>query len=81
MATRQPAPGPALDDAMRRIGQESARMGRLVEDLLALARLDEGRPMRREPVDMTTVARDAVVEASASHPSRPITCKPTAPWS
>ncbi len=71
--------GAALEDAMRRIGQESARMGRLVEDLLTLARLDEGRPMRREPVDMTTVARDAVVEASASHPSRPISLQAYGP--
>ncbi len=54
-------------------------MGRLVEDLLTLARLDEGRPMRREPVDMTTVARDAVVEASASHPSRRISLQADGP--
>ena len=71
--------GPALEDAMRRIGQESARMGRLVEDLLTLARLDEGRPLQREPVDVTTVARDAVVEASASHPSRPISLEADGP--
>ncbi len=71
--------GPALDDAMRRIGQESARMGRLVGDLLVLARLDEGRPMQREPVDMTAVARDAVVEACASHPSRSITVQASGP--
>ena len=71
--------GAALEDAMRRIGQESARMGRLVEDLLMLARLDEGRPLRREPVAMTTVAHDAVVEASASHPSRSVSLQADGP--
>jgi two-component system, OmpR family, sensor kinase len=55
---------------MRRIGQESARMARLVEDLLLLARLDEGRPLRAEPVDLMMIVRDAVVDASASYPSR-----------
>ena len=34
-----------LDDAMRRIGGESARMALLIDDLLLLARLDEGRPL------------------------------------
>lgn len=64
---------------MRHIGRESARTGRLIEDLLTLARLDEERPMRREPVDMTAVARDAVVEASASHPSRPTSLQADGP--
>ena len=62
--------GPALEQAMRRIGQEGTRMARLVTDLLLLARLDEGRPLRAEPVDMMMVVRDTVVDASASHPSR-----------
>jgi two-component system OmpR family sensor kinase len=62
--------GPALEQSMRRIGQESARMARLVEDLVLLARLDEGRPLRRERVDMVMVVHDAVVDARAAHPSR-----------
>jgi two-component system, OmpR family, sensor kinase len=46
-------------------------MGRLVADLLTLARLGEGRHRRREPVDMPAFGRDAVVDASASRPPRP----------
>ena len=38
-------PGPELDDAMRRIEGEATRMGELVDDLLLLARLDQGRPL------------------------------------
>lgn len=59
-----------LDEVMRRIGQESARMRGLVEDMLLLARLDEGKPIVREPVDLATLARDAAFDASASYPSR-----------
>ncbi len=42
--------GQALQDAMRRIGQESTRMTALVEEFLLLARLDEGMPIHRQPV-------------------------------
>jgi two-component system OmpR family sensor kinase len=59
-----------LDDVMRRIGQESARMRGLVEDMLLLARLDEARPLERGPVDLTQLVADAALDASASHPSR-----------
>ncbi len=66
--------GPVEDDQlgemMRRIGQESVRMQALVEDLLLLARLDEGAPMGRGPVDLAALARDAAIDASATHPSR-----------
>ncbi|MDQ3898615.1 MAG: HAMP domain-containing histidine kinase, partial [Actinomycetota bacterium] len=41
-----------LATAMRRIEEESKRMGVLVDDLLLLARLDQGRPLEREPVDL-----------------------------
>lgn len=61
-----------LDDVMRRIGQESARMRGLVEDLLLLARLDQGRALAVEPVDLAALAADAVLDASATHPSRPV---------
>jgi two-component system, OmpR family, sensor kinase len=61
-----------LDEVMRRIGQEAARMRGLVEDLLLLARLDEGRPLDRAPVDVASLVADAVLDASASHPSRPL---------
>lgn len=61
-----------LGDAMRRIGRETARMRGLVEDLLLLARLDEGRPLAKEPIDLVQLVRDAALNASATHPSRQI---------
>jgi two-component system, OmpR family, sensor kinase len=64
--------GPELDDAMRRIEGESSRMGELVEDLLLLARLDQGRPLESRPVDLAALARDAVADARAVEPDRPI---------
>lgn len=71
---RHGAVGPGdLDDVMRRIGQESARMRGLVEDLLLLAQLDEGRPSESELLDVTQLASDAVLDASASFPSRTVT--------
>lgn len=62
----------ALSDAMRRIGGESARMAGLVEDLLLLARLDEGRPLERECVDVAAILTDAALDASVTHPSRKV---------
>ena len=49
--------GPDVEKAMSRIEDESARMGVLVEDLLALARLDEIREQVREPVDLRAARR------------------------
>jgi len=60
----------ALDDAMRRTEQEAARMSRLVDDMLALARLDEERPVDEVPVDLAALARDAVADAEATWPDR-----------
>ena len=45
-----------LATAMARIGTESRRMGALVDDLLLLARLDQGRPVRQDPVDLSRIA-------------------------
>jgi two-component system OmpR family sensor kinase len=64
--------GPDVEKAMSRIEDESARMGVLVEDLLALARLDEVRDAHREPVDLTALAADAVDDARAVAPDRAI---------
>jgi len=64
--------GPDLQDAMRRIGQESARMRVLVEELLLLARLDEGKPLHTETVDLAGVVQDVVQSGAATHPSRQI---------
>ena len=58
--------------AMRRIEEESHRMGVLVEDLLFLARVGEGRPIASEPVDLARVASDAVHDARAVDPTRAI---------
>lgn len=58
---------------MRRIEDEAARMGVLVDDLLLLARLDQGRPLERAPVELAVVAADAVADARAVEPDRPIT--------
>ena len=66
----------AADDvagAMRRIETEATRMGVLVEDLLTLARMDEQRPERRDPVDLTVLAADSVQDARALAPGRDVT--------
>jgi two-component system OmpR family sensor kinase len=55
--------------AMGRVESESARMTGLVEDLLLLARLDEGRPLDHEPVDLTRLVIDAVSDAHVAGPS------------
>jgi two-component system, OmpR family, sensor kinase len=58
--------------AMRRIEDESKRMGVLVEDLLTLARMDEAPQLSHAPVDLSVLARDAVEDAHAIAPERPI---------
>lgn len=60
-----PDTGRALD----RIESEAGRMSTLVEDLLLLARLDAGRPLDTEPVDLTVLAIDAVADAHAASPA------------
>ena len=57
---------------MRRMEHEAARMGRLVDDMLLLARLDEGRPLDLVPLDLGFIAEDAVRDACAVEPDRPI---------
>jgi two-component system OmpR family sensor kinase len=61
-----------LARAMTGISRESERMSELVEDLLLLARLDEGQPLEREPVDLDELAAEAVETARAVEPARPI---------
>jgi two-component system OmpR family sensor kinase len=57
---------------MRRIEDESARMGVLVEDLLTLARLDQVAEVQHADVDLLALARDAVDDARATAPERDI---------
>jgi two-component system OmpR family sensor kinase len=57
---------------MRRIEDEAARMGLLVEDLLLLARLDRERPLELAPVELPVLALDAVHAAQATAPDRTI---------
>jgi two-component system OmpR family sensor kinase len=52
-------------EALARITAESIRMGTLVEDLLLLARLDSGRPLSHESVDLTRLVLDAALDAQA----------------
>jgi two-component system OmpR family sensor kinase len=58
----------AVAHAMSRVASETQRITRLVEDLLLLARLDSGRPLEREPVDLSRVAVDAVSDAHVAGP-------------
>ena len=57
---------------MGRIEDESRRMGTLVEDLLLLARLDEQRPARTDPVDLAVLAGDATHDARGLAPDRTV---------
>jgi two-component system OmpR family sensor kinase len=59
--------------AMDRIEKEAMRMGVLVEDLLALARLDERRDVVIGPVDLRPIARDAALDVRATSPQRTVT--------
>ncbi|MEV4624144.1 HAMP domain-containing sensor histidine kinase [Asanoa sp. NPDC049573] len=71
---RQGAAGPPEDTArlVRRIEDEAARMGLLVEDLLLLARLDRERPLSLSPVELRVLASEAVQAAGAMAPQRQI---------
>ncbi len=66
-----------IAQAMDRIEKEAVRMGVLVEDLLALARLDERRDVVIGPVDLRPVARDAALDVRATSPGRIVTVADT----
>ncbi|WP_084504424.1 cell wall metabolism sensor histidine kinase WalK [Actinoplanes sp. N902-109] len=65
--SRQPVPD-EISHVMRRVESEALRMTALVEDLLLLARLDAGRPLAHDPVDLTMLVVDAVSDAHAAGP-------------
>jgi two-component system OmpR family sensor kinase len=69
LARHHPGPVPGdIAHALRRVESESARMSVLVDELLLLAQLDAGRPLAREPVDLTRLAIDATSDARAAGP-------------
>jgi two-component system OmpR family sensor kinase len=61
-----------LERSMSGITRESERMSLLVDDLLLLARLDEGRPIERKPVDLAQLVGEAVDAARVVEPDRSI---------
>jgi two-component system, OmpR family, sensor kinase len=69
LALRHPGDAPeGVTHALGRVLSESTRMSVLVDDLLLLARLDAGRPLNSEPVDMTRLAIDATSDAQVARP-------------
>jgi two-component system OmpR family sensor kinase len=65
--------------ATRRIEEEARRMGILVDDLLLLARLDQGRPLERVPVELDAMVLDACADARVADPTRVVTARIEAP--
>jgi two-component system, OmpR family, sensor kinase len=66
-------------DSLRRIESEGTRMGRLVDDLLILARADRGTVVERAPVDLAVVVADCVAGLRAAHPDRPVSVRAGGP--
>jgi two-component system, OmpR family, sensor kinase len=65
--------------ALKRIEEEASRMGGLVEDLLLLAELDQGRPLKAEAVDLQRVCADAVGDSEALPHGHHLTLQPGGP--
>lgn len=68
LARRRPDDPVTSVTALAKVEEESARMTHLVEDLLLLARLDAGRPLRRDTVDLTRLLLEAVADARVVAP-------------
>ncbi|GAA4376186.1 HAMP domain-containing sensor histidine kinase [Nocardioides caricicola] len=68
LARRRPDDAAATATALHKVEEESGRMTALVEDLLLLARLDSGRPLEQEPVDLTRLLLEAVSDARVVAP-------------
>ncbi|MEW1862814.1 HAMP domain-containing sensor histidine kinase [Streptomyces sp. NPDC088194] len=63
------------DRALRRVSAEALRMSRLVDELLALARLDDRPALRLGPVDLACLVREAAADLAAQQPERPLTIR------
>ncbi|MCW2775026.1 MAG: ATP-binding region, ATPase domain protein [Nocardioides sp.] len=68
LARRRPDDTATIGTALDKVEEESGRMTSLVEDLLLLARLDSGRPLERQPVDLTRLLLEAVSDARVLSP-------------
>jgi len=68
LARRRPDDPEATRTALAKVEEESGRMTSLVEDLLLLARLDAGRPLERERVDLTHLLLEAISDARVLAP-------------
>jgi two-component system OmpR family sensor kinase len=75
--TDEAGPEAEADDSMRRIEVEGTRMSRLVEDLLVLARGDQGAVLRREPVEVDLLLSEAVSAVHSAHPDREFVIAPS----
>jgi two-component system OmpR family sensor kinase len=80
MLRRGAAESPADSElARRRIEEEAVRMSTLVDDMLLIARLDQGRPLETKPVDLQAIASDAAADARVVAPQRDIKLESAAP--
>ncbi len=68
LARKRPGDHEAAATALAKVEEEAARMTELVQDLLLLARIDSGRPLEREPVDLTHLLLEAVSDAQVLAP-------------
>lgn len=71
--------GPGLETALEHIENEVGRMRLLVEDLALLARLDAGRSVEQQDVDLTALAASVVEDAQIIYPDRDIRMAPAPP--
>ncbi|MFD3523465.1 ATP-binding protein [Streptomyces sp. NPDC058653] len=71
--------GPGLESALEHIETEVGRMRLLVEDLALLARLDAGRPVEQEAVDLAALADGVIDDAQIIYPQRDIAMAPAPP--
>jgi two-component system OmpR family sensor kinase len=65
-----------ISRALQRVEEEATRMGGLVEDLLLLAELDRGRPVRTDPVELHRICADVVDDTNASDHAHELTMAP-----